>query len=343
MERFEHGGDIYAHPGVLDFSASLNPCGIPERVRTVLREGVDACASYPDPHCRELTEAIAVYEGVREEWVQATAGATDAIARLCQATRPRRALLAAPCYSGYEQALEQVGCEVVWHDLRREDGFALTASVLGRIDETIDLVFLANPNNPTGRCVDGGLLRACLERAREAQAVIVLDECFVDLTEHSGSSGLVADNPHLVVIKAHTKTFALAGLRLGYALCSDLRLLARMAATGQPWAVSVPAQLAGVACLEEREYLGQSRALVAAERARLCATLGECGLSVVPGEANYLLFEGPLGLAEALLARGILVRRCDNFRGLGERWLRVAVRTPRENDQLVTALREVCA
>lgn len=343
MERFEHGGDIYAHPGVLDFSANINPLGIPERVRDALRDSVDAFAAYPDPHCSALGAALAAHEGVRREWVQPAAGATDAIARLCRALRPRRALLTAPCYSGYEQALEQVQCLIVWHDLRREDGFALTDEVLGRIDESVDLVFLANPNNPTGRCVDRGLLHACLERARAARAVVALDECFVELTERAGSSDLVAANPHLVLIKAHTKSFALAGLRLGYALCSDEGLLARMAAVAEPWAVSVPAQIAGVACLEERDYLERSRCMVASERTRLGAALRGCGLAVVPGEANYLLFEGLPGLAEALLSRGILVRSCDNYRGLDERWLRVAVRAPQENDRLVAALREVCA
>ena len=343
MERFEHGGDIYVHAGVLDFSANLNPCGMPARVREVLRDNVDAYSVYPDPHCQALTDALAAYEGVHREWMQATAGATDAIVRLVQAAKPRRALLVAPCYSGYEQALEQVGCQIVWHDLRREDGFALTKEVLERIDEGIDLVVLANPNNPTGRCVDAGLLGTCLEQARAAGALVALDECFVELTERAGSSALVADNKNLVVIKAYTKTFALAGLRLGYAICSDAELLARMAAAGQPWAVSVPAQLAGVACLGEHDHLERSRRLVAAERARLRASLEECGMAVVPGEANYLLFEGPTGLAEALLARGILVRSCDNYRGLSDRWYRVAVRTPQENDRLMAALQEVCA
>lgn len=343
MRRFEHGGDIYTHPGVLDFSANLNPLGIPARVRAVLQESVDAYAAYPDPHCRTLVHAIAAAEGVDERFVQATSGATDAITRLCRALRPRRALLAAPCYSGYEQALEQMDAEVVWHDLRREDGFALTEMVLDRIDESVDVVFLANPNNPTGRCIPRELLLACLERARAADVLVVLDECFVDLTEHTGSADLVAHHQNLVIVKAHTKSYALAGLRVGYAFSSNTDLLMAMAAVAQPWAVSVPAQLAGAACLEEQDYLSRSRAVVARERTRMKDALESLGLMVIPGEANYLLFEGPKGLADELLVQRILVRRCDNFRGLGAQWYRVAVRTAAENEQLMTALREVCA
>jgi len=342
VKRFEHGGDTLAYPGVLDFSANLNPLGMPERVRQVLRESVDAYAAYPDPHCRELTSAIASYEGVDEKMVLATAGATDAITRLCMALRPARALLVAPCYSGYEQALEQVGCGISWCDLDREDGFELPAMLADAITEDIGLVFLASPNNPTGRMVGRELLVRCLERAQAVHAVVALDECFVDLTTHHGSSDLVAHYPNLVLIKAHTKTFSLAGLRVGYALCSDASLLGRMRSVGQPWAVSVPAQLAGAACARTGDYLGRSRQLIASERDRLLRALVGAGLSPLSGEANYLIFEGSFGLREKLLERGILVRSCDNYRGLDGHWYRVAVRTPHENDRLISVLWEVC-
>ena len=342
MDRFEHGGDTLAYPGVLDFSANLNPLGMPECVRQVLRENVDAFAAYPDPQCRVLTSSIASYEGVAESMVLATAGATDAISRLCQALRPRRALLVAPCYSGYEQALEQVGCDIAWCHLSREDGFALPARLDEAITEDIDLVFLANPNNPTGRMVDANLLLRCLEQAQKARAVVALDECFVDLTDQRGSSDLVAENPHLVLVKAQTKTFALAGLRVGYALCSDAQLLRRMADAGQPWAVSVPAQLAGAACVETGDYLERSHRLIAGERNRLLRALFYAGLHPLPGKANYLLFEGPLGLRERLLEQGVYVRSCDNYEGLDGHWYRIAVRAPHENDQLISALQEVC-
>ena len=343
MDRFEHGGDTLAYPGVLDFSANLNPLGMPECVRQTLRKNVDAFAAYPDPRCRVLTSAIASYEGVAESMVLATAGATDAITRLCQALRPRRALLIAPCYSGYEQALEQVGCDIAWSHLSREDGFELPTRLDDAITEDIDLVFLANPNNPTGRMVERGQLLRCLEQARKSHAVVALDECFVDLTDHRGSSDLIAGNSHLVLVKAQTKTFALAGLRVGYALCSDARLLRRMADAGQPWAVSVPAQLAGAACAETGDYLERSRQLIAGERNRLLRALFDAGLHPLSGEANFLLFEGPLGLREKLLERGVCVRSCDNYEGLDGHWYRIAVRTPHENDQLISALQEVCS
>jgi threonine-phosphate decarboxylase len=111
VKRFEHGGDIYTHPGVVDFSASLNPLGMPKAAREALLASVDACEFYPDPYARELVRALADFEQVDEAWVVPCAGATDAIARLCQVVNPQRALVFAPCYGGYEQALARLGVE----------------------------------------------------------------------------------------------------------------------------------------------------------------------------------------------------------------------------------------
>ena len=340
MERFEHGGDIYAHPGVLDFSASINPLGMPQGAVEALRASIETFAAYPDPHSRDLRSALATFEHVPEEWALPCAGATDAITRLCQVVRPSNALVCDPCYAGYEEALKQVGAKLVHHRLRREQGFLVDEDVADVLGDGVQLVFLANPNNPTGLCLDRSVLVSCLERAREVGAIVALDECFIDLTEQMGSSDLLAQYPHLVIVKALTKTYALAGLRIGYALCADRPLLERMRQAGQSWAVSAPAQVAGVACLHDADYLRKSLQLLSAERTSLRQGLLALGLDVMPGEANYLLFEGPVGLRETLLAHGVLVRSCENFVGLGPYWYRVAVRTSHENQQLLAALKE---
>lgn len=341
MPRFEHGGNVYACPGCMDFSANLNPLGMPASVRSALMENVDAFTRYPDPACTDLVAALAEFERVPRAWVVATAGATDAFERLCQLVKPREALLCSPCYAGYEQALGRVGSSVTCHALRAERSFDAGQELVDALDRGVDLAFLANPNNPTGRCLQRDVLVAFLERARRFQTVVALDECFIDLTECAGSNDLLADNPSLVIVKAFTKSFALAGLRIGYALCADEELVRRLREVGQTWAVGVPAQIAGVACASCREHLCESRRLVAHERARLYEALDALRLHVVEGQANFLLFEGPASLGDDLLARKILIRSCANFSGLGDRWWRIAVRTPEENDELIAAMGEV--
>ena len=334
--RFEHGGNVYAHPGCVDFSANLNPLGIPAGVKDVLRQNVDAVARYPDPACTQLVEALATFEHVPPAWVLPCAGATDAFARIALVVRPQTVEVCAPCYAGYEQALWQTGARIERRTLRAENDFAFEG-----LAADADLAFVANPNNPTGRCVERDVLLHCLDRARERGAIVVLDECFIDLTQRKGSNDLLDEYHNLVLVKAFTKTFALAGLRLGYVLCANDCLLGRLREVGQPWAVSVPAQLAGVACVANKTYLDRSRRLIARERVRLADELVRMGLRVVPSETNYLLFRGPRGLFDACLERGVLIRSCDNYFGLDEQWYRVAVRTPSENDLLIETLTEV--
>lgn len=340
-ERFQHGGNVYAHPGCTDFSANLNPLGIPQSARDALIASIDACAQYPDPACGELTKALAASEGVDEAQLVVCSGATDAFARICSVQRPRSALVTGPCYSGYEQALEQVGARVCVCPLAADNGFKMTAAFANAIRSGIDLAFVANPNNPTGLMVPQDLLSAILDQAHRVGALVVLDECFVDLTDSPGSNALLASHPNLVIVKAFTKTYALAGLRLGYALCADVRLAERLRAAGQPWAVSVPAQVAGLACLADAAHLERSRRLIAGERERLMRALRACGMRVVPGEANYLLFWGPVGLYERMLDHHILIRSCANYHGLDEHWYRIAVRMPQQNDLLISAFQEV--
>lgn len=341
MGRFEHGGDVYAHPGVVDFSANVNPLGMPAAAKRELARRVDDFQRYPDPAARELTRAIAAHEGVPVPSILVTAGASDLMARVCLAVRPRVALVTAPCYSGYEQALGWVGARVERVALRGEEGFRPTDRLVSAFHTGLDLAFIASPNNPTGITVPRGLLVRMLDRAAGVGCVVVVDECFLDFTDAPSAASLTAAYANLVVMKAFTKTYAMAGLRLGYGICSDAELVARLVGVGQPWAVSVPAQVAGLAALGETDYLPRTRAYVAKERERLRAGLAALGLQVVPGEANYLLFCSPVPLYQPLLDRGMLIRRCQNYEGLGEGWYRVAVRTRKENEALLGAVAEV--
>ena len=149
--------------------------------------------------------------------------------------------------------------------------------------------------------------------------------------------------PNLVILKAFTKLYAMAGVRLGYCLCANTALLEAMQAAGQPWAVSSLAQAAGLAALDETAYVAQVRALIAQQRPRLTAGLRALGLRVLDGRANYLLFQGPETLGDALRQRGVVLRSCSNYPGLDGSWYRTAVRTGPENDELLKTLAEVLA
>lgn len=342
--KLVHGGDVYRHPDVIDFSANINPLGTPPKVVEAAREAAGKMEHYPDVCCQELKKALAAYEGVEEAWIRCGNGAAELIFSLVLAVRPRRALLYEPTFAEYRQALGSWGCRVETVYLREEEGFRLGEDFLEQIKPGLDMVFLCNPNNPTGLLIDRGLLERILKKCRRVGALLVVDECFLDFVEGREQWELkpyLESCPHLVLLKAFTKRYAMAGIRLGYCLCSNEKLLERMAAVTQPWNVSAPAQAAGVAALKEEEHVKQARNLVLRERSRLRKEMIRLGLEVWDSQANYLFFKGPAGLCESCLQRKLLLRSCGNYPGLTQEYYRIAVRKPQENDRLLEALGEL--
>lgn len=344
-----HGGDWAGYRAkfghdALDFSANVSPLGLPEGVAQAIVNALSTADRYPDPLCRELRQKLSASENVYENQILCGNGAADLIFRLVLAKKPRRALLPAPTFAEYASALKTVGCEVEYFFLKEENDFEITEELLSALHETIDMVFLCQPNNPTGQIVTSDFLEKLLKKCRACHATPVIDECFLDfLPEHESRTAkrFLAQFPELVILKAFTKLYAMAGVRLGYVLSGDEKLLENMREAGQPWAVSSLAQAAGVAALDETEYADHVRSLIARERPRMIASLRSLGLRVLDGQANFLLFKAPEDFGERLKEKGAVVRGCANYPGLDNTWYRTAVRTPEENEKLLKIMREV--
>lgn len=338
---FCHGGNVYEHPDAIDFSANLNPLGMPEEIRAALHEAINRAEAYPDPHCRELCAALAVHYGIPKSFVSCTSGASDALVRICQVLHPTKALVCAPCFSGYEKSLAAVGTRMARHILDMSNNFDVTEDFLDAITDDVELIFLCTPNNPTGRVVDLHIVEQVLERAIKVGARLVLDESFLEFTEAPSAAPLLERFENLVIVGSFTKLCCMAGVRLGYILCSDERLREGFELVGADWAVSTAAQAAGLAALQLDTLASDTRAFVQARRAYLSDELEALGLRVIPGAANYLLVRSAKPLPEALAKKNILVRPCADYHGLSERWMRIAVRTDKENEQLIEAVKEV--
>ena len=344
-----HGGDWAGYRArfghdALDFSANVSPLGLPQGVADAIVAALPTADRYPDPLCRELRTALSRAEQLPEPWILCGNGAADLIYRLVWALKPRRALLPAPTFAEYAAALESVGCEVKRETLHEADDFAVTEAFVQAVNQSIDLVFLCQPNNPTGQITPPELVQRLVRRCADCGAVLVVDECFLDFLPDENlftMKGELAGGRRLFILKAFTKLYGMAGVRLGYCLCGHEALLGQMHTAGQPWAVSSLAQAAGLAALEETAYVEKVRALIAEQRPRLTAGLRALGLRVLDGRANYLLFQAPETLGEALRQRGAVLRSCANYPGLGPGWYRTAVRTGPENEQLLKLLAEV--
>ncbi|MGN0710444.1 MAG: pyridoxal phosphate-dependent aminotransferase, partial [Anaerovoracaceae bacterium] len=300
MKNLVHGGDIYTamekgrkKEDILDYSANINPLGIPQGVKEAVIKALEYCDSYPDPLCRKLGRAVAEKEQVAFENLIFGNGAADLIFRLVLAVKPEKALVLAPTFAEYEKALELSGCRVVCHRLKEEEDFSLTDAVLDDMSD-IDMIFLCNPNNPTGRLIPPELLERILEKCRTEKIIAVVDECFIDFLEDPQKvtvKHLIGENPYLFILRAFTKNYAMPGLRLGYGICGNRELLEAVYETGQPWGVSLVAQEAGIQALKESEYLETARKLIFKERKRLAAGLEALGYKVYPPAANYIFFK----------------------------------------------------
>ena len=341
----EHGGEIYTGNYRLDFSANLNPLGMPDSVKAAVRQASELADRYPDAQCRELRRALSEVCRLPEEYFLCGNGAAELIMASAQALKPRRALIALPAFSEYERALKSAGCaEIRYYSCLRSRGFRIGEDILDYISPDIDMVFLCNPANPTGLLTDHELLRKIAEYCREKGVLLVLDECFNALLQDPAQATLLKElpeNPKLMILRAFTKSYAMAGLRLGYAVSSCRELLARIRASLQTWNVSLPAQLAGIAALKERGYLERAGKLICTERLFLREKLSAMGFLLYDSQANYLFFEGPEDLAERCAEKGILIRDCGSCRGLAPGCFRIAVKRREENEALCACLEAV--
>lgn len=342
-----HGGNWAEYQeryGVLplDFSSNISPLGLPNGVKAAAEAAIAASSRYPDPECRALRAALASFTGVPAESIFCGNGAADVIDRLVLALHPAQALITAPAFSEYASALKRVGCNVREYRLKETDNFSVTDSILSHITPELDLLILGEPNNPTGRTTSPALLLQIADACRENKVFLMVDECFLDFLPESSVLQPRLPKQRMLLLRAFTKFYGMAGLRLGYGLCSDEHLADQLKASGQPWPVSCVAQAAGIAALNDSAYAEELRQLITRERSRLQISLEELGCKVIPGEANYLLFScEDVTLANQLEEKGILLRCCGNYSGLDEHWFRTAVRLATENDRLLAAIREV--
>ena len=351
MYKYGHGGNAVYESGrhdIIDLSASINPLGMPAGVKDAIVSEINNCNRYPDCHSQELRERIAGFEGVSADQVFCGNGVSDIIFRLPRAIRALKAAVTAPTFSDYERASISFGAGVVWHPLYESNGFSIDDSFIDTLRrEKPDLVFICNPNNPTGGFVYLGLIEQALEYCKRIGARVVVDECFLDFVKYSeklSSKALLKQYSNLIILKAFTKTFALPGIRLGYAICADTKLIDSLYFHGADWTVSNLAQAAGIAALEgAREYIEKTVEYVSAERSAIENELTRLGFKVYPACANFVFLHNPFefDLYEELDATGIRIRACGNFRGLDDSFCRIAVSTKEKNELFLSAVAEI--
>ena len=343
--KYIHGGDIYRNKVKLDYSVNVNPLGMPAESLEAAKAGVDLSIHYPDSLCEELRKKLGEWEKVRADSLLFGNGAAELIYAVVHALHSRQALLVTPSFLEYERALMGTFCHINYEMLYETNNFCLTRSIIDHISQDVDLVFLCNPNNPTGQLIEQDLLVGILEKCKSCDTCLVVDECFMDFVENSEQHSMkyyLEEYKNLVILKAFTKTFGMPGLRLGYLMTYNEELRDKIFEKLPPWNISIPAQEAGKAAIRNTKYLRETAKLLKEERIYLMGELHN-GLvdKIYESQANFIFFKAKKGLHEKFLEKGILIRNCSNFKGLEEGYYRIAIKKHDENEKLIVEWKQL--
>lgn len=352
-----HGGDVARYiensptGTIIDFSANINPLGLPPGVRKALSDSISGITAYPETDSRSLKRTLADFHGIREENLVVGNGSIELVYLIPRALDAKKVLIVTPTFSEYESAAVSNGSQILFYETSEKEGFKLKLSDLEKHLSGVDLVFICNPNNPTGRNIPRNDLLALIELCDRHKAALVIDEAFIDFVDGCDGDDLVllaAGRKGVIVVRSLTKSFAIPGLRLGY-MSAERGVIDQVRRLQYPWNVNSLAQVAGMAALKDRDFMIKSREYISSERSHLSGKLNEIkGLKVFPSDANFILckLEGcsikDAGrLNKELIKRGMALRDCGNFRGLDASFFRVAVRTHEDNHKLIEALRAI--
>jgi threonine-phosphate decarboxylase len=347
MRACSHGGTHSVNPRLvrLDCSSSINPLGTPKKAIAAIKMNADSLAqNYPDPECRELKKSLSRYLGINPEWISVGNGAIEVIYWFVQAVSVKgHVVIPAPTFCEYELASQKAGAEVTFVPLN--NNLELEADQVIEKARGADAVFLCNPNNPTGMLATRQIMKI-IENV-DSSTRILLDECFIELADNPDANtmiGQISEFDNLVILRSLTKSFGLAGLRVGYGVCNPT-LAKKLSVNKIPWNVNGLAQVAGVAALlERRRYLSKARALVKKERKFLHDSIDKLeSFRPLRSDSNYFLIHlqdrNSTQFRDRLLKKtGVLVRDCSTFTGMGTQYIRLAVKMHRENMLLLKAL-----
>jgi threonine-phosphate decarboxylase len=347
-----HGGNVLHYSKkfgippekIIDFSASVNPLGPPKKCLAAMGRAFAELSRYPDPDSLDLTAKVAASHGLKDSQILIGNGSTEFIYLMPRALGVKNALVLSPSFSDYERASGLAGAKVVRLPLLEENNFSPDVASLSREIKKCGLLFLCNPNNPTGALLPKDELISLLKDASKAGAVVCIDEAFIEYVP-GGSVLKEAVRLGAVVLRNFTKFYGMPGIRIGYA-AADQKLIAKMKANREPWTVNNLAQAAALAALGDKQYEKKALASNEAERDYMFHGISESGwLLPFSSTANFLLVKildpkiSSSYLTGRLAEEGLLVRDCSTFPGLGQRFIRVAILSRAQNRGLIKSLK----
>lgn len=334
----------------VDFSSNVNPLGISKFVLEAIQKNAFSLSSkYPDTECRALKKSLSEYldNDLDGEWICVGNGATELIHSFAQTFVRNKVIIPFPTFCEYESASKRAGAGILFIPL---NDLTLDPDAIIEKGKKSDVIFICNPNNPTGLMCSTKLIQKIVESVDSSTKVLV-DESFIELSDYNPNNhtmiNKIKEFENLVILRSMTKSFGLAGLRIGYIICHP-KLIKRLSNYQIPWNVNGLAQAAGIAALTDLNHLKQSRVLIQKERRFMQEMIIRKMNAFIPyrSDVNYFLIylenKNSTKVRDLILAeKGVLVRDCSTFVGMGVKYVRVAVKTHKENLVLLDALESI--
>ena len=339
--RFSGGNQLI---DVLDFSSNTSPAGMPPSVKSAIKKRVDEMEYYPDTDSLGLLSSLKKYTGLSDSHIVVGNGAIEILYNFCTAfLSKKRVLIPTPTFSEYESASKLADCKFT---------FFKTMNLSKDVDSFISqipkngCVFVCNPNNPTGTLLSKTQLGKIISAAKNKSSFVFVDECFIELVPESNQSiiKLVKKYDNLFVLRSLTKSYGLAGIRIGYGIGSK-KIVDILKKIKIPWSVNALAQEAGILALKNKLHIRKSNSIIKKESNFLKNKIAKIsGFECHDSSTNFILIKTKFDstkIQKKLLKHKILIRDCKNFRGLDNHYIRIAVKSHKDNLKLLNAMEAV--
>lgn len=334
------------------YNANLNPMGVPESVKKAIAEHADSVIRYPEDYYPGLKSAIATYAGCKEDQIILGTGSSDLLRLYIKTLSPKKAMVLVPSYSEYEKVLNIFGCEIVYYELKEEDSFEFNiADFVAHLDSSIDLIILGNPNNPTSQIISRDDMITMAEVCKELDTFLLIDEMYIEFAEHYEDLTcvpIVEEYSNIAVLRSTSKFFAVPGLRLAYSVMNNQEYLDTINLTSAP--NPIPSLTAAV-CTEmfkDKKYIKESRSQIYTERNLIYSAMStNKNVKLFKPSANFMLVKilkddvSANQIAAHCNLKGIVIRNCENIKGLNDKYIRFCFMKPSQNDLLVNTILEL--
>lgn len=337
---------------IISFSANVNPLGLSTKLRTTLADNLDVITSYPDREYTSLRATIGNYCEIDPNYIIVGNGSTELISLFIQLKRPKKSLILGPTYSEYEREISLGNGTSLYFPLEEDEDFLLNEKKLFlQLNDSIDLLVICNPNNPTSTAITSNKMRKILDVCKKHDIFVMIDETYVEFTENYQEITAIPLTDYynnLIILRGVSKFFAAPGLRLGYAITGNRDLLKAINSRKNPWTINSLGDLAGQFMFSDFEYINGTNILISVERKRIYTIL--CKLSdikVYIPTANFILVRilnpdfNANDIFEVAIRKNLMIRNCSSFPFLDNQYFRFCFMKPEDNDKLLKCILSV--